>query len=280
MAPSKIELSQALFNVNRTGQVAGSPAQQSHAEHRISAPQNDSAAWVKESRSSAAFGRLQAIKSGINLIATNIRAADSAMEAIGTHIDRMKASLEGIVKSYPPFPPGSEERVELLKSFSTIRRLIDQLTVPPTDDGASRIMADPAQVPEAGMWEVVVDELGATVTIHSQEVHTGPTGLDIPPLAEDASDAEIWDALGRLDAAGAKLRDRRTGLARNAETIIGSGESGTEPVGFQRSYAGGFSPGGSDLAVESMSMELKRTIAEEPIRALTELQPQLLELIR
>ena len=90
---------------------------------------------------------------------------------------------------------------DILNSFNELRTLIDQLAMPPKDHGARKIMADPALVPEAGDWEILVNEYGFRKTIHGQEVHTGLTGLNIPSLPGTATNAEIEAAIVNLDTA-------------------------------------------------------------------------------
>jgi hypothetical protein len=49
---------------------------------------------------------------------------------------------EEIIKNYPPFLEGSKERVQMLKSFAALRREIDDLTIPPDDDGSANSRSD------------------------------------------------------------------------------------------------------------------------------------------
>jgi len=56
--------------------------------------------------------------------------------------------------------------------------------------------------------------------IRKQQVHTGPAGLNIPELPEDASDDEIIAALANLEAAQKRLLAKRKALAEDAEGIF------------------------------------------------------------
>jgi hypothetical protein len=60
------------------------------------------------------------------------------------YIDRLKAQLERIIKNFPPFPPGSEDRIQLLRNYASFRRLIDQLTIPPSEE--SRVGAEDSTI--------------------------------------------------------------------------------------------------------------------------------------
>ena len=39
-----------------------------------------------------------------------------------------------LLEDFPPFPPGSEGRIQLLRNFAAFRKLIDQLTIPPGEE--------------------------------------------------------------------------------------------------------------------------------------------------
>ncbi len=177
--------------------------------------------WVKIDRSGFPFSNRQASTSNLNSVARTIRRADETMQEIGRHIDDMKSRLQTHVKNYPPFPPGSEERVKMLKSFSAFRRLIDDLTVPPDDDSAARIMNS------APAWDggIVVEHKGFAKTIHSQPVGTGPDGIDIPRLSEAATDSDFQSMIGKLENAARTLESRRAGLQADANGIFNPPEA-------------------------------------------------------
>jgi hypothetical protein len=99
----------------------------------------------------------------MNSVAQSARIADHAMEDIGKTVGDMKNTVDRIMKNYPPFPPGSEERIRLLRSYAELRKQIDQLTVPP-DDGARQIMADPA-VSGEGDWTIIIGSDGIVRTV-------------------------------------------------------------------------------------------------------------------
>jgi hypothetical protein len=43
----------------------------------------------------------------------------------------LREKITTMQRTLPPFPPGSQERVRLLKSYVGLRKLIEQLTIPP-----------------------------------------------------------------------------------------------------------------------------------------------------
>jgi hypothetical protein len=77
---------------------------------------------------------LQKVNDSWNDIAQKKRIYDNNINEVEDYVDRMKAQLERILKNFPPFPPGSEERMQLLRNFAAFRRLIDQLTIPPPEE--------------------------------------------------------------------------------------------------------------------------------------------------
>jgi hypothetical protein len=87
---------------------------------------------------------LQKINESWNDIAQKKRIHDKLLNEVEDYVDRLKAQLERIIKNFPPFPPGSEERIQLLRSFAAFRRLIDQLTIPPSEE--SRVGAEDSTI--------------------------------------------------------------------------------------------------------------------------------------
>jgi hypothetical protein len=214
-------------------------------------------------------------------MATSIRLADGTMGKIKTLIDRMIEQFGSIVKNYPPFPPGSEERVKFLRAFAAIRRQIDQLSFSAKDEGASKITADPAVVPQAGHSKIVMDDNSPPVTIHSQQVHTGPAGLSIPDLPENATDKEIYAAIKNLSDARKTLDQRQSGLAADALGIQQFLESNPKINNVSGSHAEApKSPDTAEIAAENKGSESNSTLTNESIRSLTIDQSHLLELLK
>ena len=178
----------------------------------------------------------------------------------------MKARLITIIKQYQPFPPRSEERIRLLRAFNAFRKQIDQLTIPPREEFAKRLMADPAVVLEAGDWDVMLGDSGSFGTLHDQQVHTGSKGLNITEIPEDATDKEVQTSLKNLDASREIIRQRRRILAEGAMTIGKFAENrGLENL--------------SDVGAESKSVVLRDKLRAESISNLTEAQAQLMKLM-
>jgi hypothetical protein len=168
-------------------------------------------------RSNIAFGKIHAINSSRMSIAKSIRTVDQTMETIADHIDQMEAPLQTIVKNFPPFPRGSEERVKLLQSYTSFRKLIEQLSFPPEDKVAATIMGQSSDSMPAGDLNVAFLDDSFDRIVHSQQIQDGAEGLGLPELSADSSDEEVASALDELDTARQALAEKRAQLA--ADTL-------------------------------------------------------------
>jgi len=222
------------------------------------------------------FGALQAVNASLNEVAANINVADRAMASIAGLIGGMKEALQGIVKNFPPFPLGSPERAEFLRSFSALRKQIEQLTFPPQHDGASKILADPAVSGENGDWQVPVAN-GKPLTIRREEVHVGPRGLDIPDLLGSASDEEVAAALKKLDSAAATLAERQAGLAADAAGVMTAFPKSKYDRGAVDTEASTIRP---ERAAELKSLSVRQALSQQPLTGITNVQAQLIQLLR
>jgi hypothetical protein len=248
-----INMNQAQFAVNAP------VVRQKGATSSAAVPQApDPVPMQKHEVSRLVVGQRQSINSSLNGTAISIRTADRTMRTIGNHINSMRSQLDIIVKHYPPFLSTSPDRIKALRSFSAFRKEIDELTVPPLDNGAAKIMADPAVFPQAGSQTVDLGN-GGSGTIQGQQVHTGSTGLNIPALSDTATDAEIHAAIKSLDAAQITLGQRQTGMSMDWAVIVPSGK-----------YV--------DATAEKTSAELGRSIAQASWQAFPGIRPLLSQL--
>jgi len=131
----------------------------------------------------------------LNALALKVRGADRTIGMIEKHVEEMKSTLEGIVKNFPPFPEGSEERIRMLKTFKALREQIESLTLPPpSNQDDFKLMVDSAPVL--------------------------PGEVAIPELSESATDAEIYAAIDTLHVVKDRLEDMRSGMMSDAMNTI------------------------------------------------------------
>ena len=100
-------------------------------------------------RSQADFMECHRINEKVNLVAKGQRFYQRQLQQVNDSIERMKAQLENILKQFPPYPPGSEDRMHALRAYAGCRKLIDQLTIPPPDELLPQTMEELAAAAEA-----------------------------------------------------------------------------------------------------------------------------------
>lgn len=166
------------------------------------------------------FNKLEVSNTDARDIAQEIRNVNQSLETINAHVRQMRASLESIVKIYPPYPPGSSERVEALRQFSAIRKMIDQIAHPKHTNGLENILGDPARNPRSGDWTLKIGNRQADLVIQHQPSHTGSGGLDLPELGLDSSDRQITAAIEKTSMALPTLHSRHREFIADANRVI------------------------------------------------------------
>jgi len=284
-------LEQALIVLNRTNDSTDAVTRRISTGKKINAPEDDPVLWASAGKGRSISEYLGAVNNSIESVAISIRGADLAMETIGEHIDQLIAA----VKDFPPYPAEdtSEDREKFLQSFNGIRQIIDALTLPPRDDLGQYIMADPGSLAEpVDTWSVVIDEEGRVRTIQKQEVHTGPTGLDIPELSEGditttglpggpLDQANLNDIIANLERAQETLGERRSGLAMDAAGIARTKAFNDRIAAFYTTFAENVEQADTDeAAAQATSLELKRELALEALGSITSMHSELVKLLR
>ena len=135
------------------------------------------------------YQQFQQKNEGSNAAAGAIRNTDQSLATLGQKIDALKAPLETIVKNFPPFSPQDQARMKLLMHYSSLRKEIDELILPPPPEVVAAHKAQ--QLPE--------------------------------PLPVDATDSQIADHVAKLDATGAAVNGTRDGLAADTAALLHDG---------------------------------------------------------
>lgn len=118
----------------------------------------------------------------INSFAINLRKTNEGITAVNDIVQQMKASLDKIIKNYPPFPPESKSRMELLMSYSGLQKQIMSMMVPPPP-------------------HPVLDKVGKLWG----NLTNGQTIVQTPSLAADAPDSHVNAAAQQLDGISKQL---------------------------------------------------------------------------
>lgn len=113
----------------------------------------------------------------LNSAATNLRQTHDGLTAASAIVEQMKASLDKIIKNFPPYPIESKERMEQLMSYSSLQKQILSLMTPPP--------LQPVYEKVRHLWEGLASGIGGTI--------------QTPTLHQDAPDSHVNAASKELD---------------------------------------------------------------------------------
>lgn len=89
---------------------------------------------VQINTAKGSFPALSDSKEAAAQVAQSVRSADKALDKADALLADMKTQV-GLVKNYPPFPAGNEDRVKYLNSIDGLRQQLQSLVIPPVKDG-------------------------------------------------------------------------------------------------------------------------------------------------
>jgi hypothetical protein len=119
----------------------------------------------------------------LNSVATNLRQTHEGLTAASAIVTNMKASLEKVIKNYPPYPIEDRGRMEELMSYSSLRKEITQLMIPPPPP--------PIYEKVQHLWE---------------NLATGPNGtIQTPSVPQDVPGTHVTAALKQLDTISGQI---------------------------------------------------------------------------
>jgi len=222
MITSKIAANQAFTQINKLYKGDENARQPHSSDDAIKTPEGDAVDGIKADISSFSTNPLHKFNAEFSAVVKSIRIADQAMEDIAANVEQMESEVEMFLKQYPPYPPGSEDRIKYLSHFAMLRKQIDQLTIPP-DAGARRILAEGDNGTSNG-WNVEIGGRSIGQTMRRQPMHAGLGGLDLPEIALESSDDQVKAMHVALGEAKQKIQDRRAGLAQDTAQVIRSAE--------------------------------------------------------
>ncbi|HOI74232.1 MAG TPA: hypothetical protein PLO63_08805 [Syntrophales bacterium] len=185
----------------------GSAVDQATKEASVSSPSGET-----KSR-----GSTQAAAEGgqPHLLLRQAEAIDAIFQEASSKLDQMKDSLHGIFKTYPPYPPGSQERAEKLQRYDALRRQIEQLRPAVIREEAEKEEKSVSvSLPTTQkIWDLAFDEQGRIRTVSTDEASsTGNSGdaWQFPVLAENAPDQKIRDTADRIDQLSNAVQRKRS----------------------------------------------------------------------
>jgi len=218
MITSKIAANQTFAQVNHMNKINDSSRQHQGRSEAIKTSMGETIDGIKAEISSFSIHPSHQFNAEFNAVVKSIRVADKAMGEIETNIEQMESEVEMFLKQYPPFPPGSEDRVNYLSRFAMLRKQIDQLTFPP-DAGAQQIIGRSPNS-RSRDWEIEIGGKKIGRTIRRQPVHSGKEGLALPEITVQSTDAQVSDMQKALGSARQQVHQSRDMLAEDAIQVI------------------------------------------------------------
>ncbi len=222
MITSKVAANQAFLQTSRMAKSDDASRQNTTSEETIKTPGGDEIDGIKAEISTFSAHPHQQFNAEFNAVVKSIRIADQAMGEIETNVEQMESEVEMFMKQYPPFPPGSEDRIKYLSRFAMLRKQIDQLTFPP-DAGAQTIMG---QTPKGSKvaWDIEIGGAQTGQSIRTHPMHAGAGGLGLPEITPLANDDQIQGLKEALGSARQNIKKYRAELAEDAFKLIQSVE--------------------------------------------------------
>lgn len=127
--------------------------------------------------------RMGNISDFLNSVATNLRQTNEGLAAVNAIAEQMRASLDKIIKNFPPYPIESKERMEQLMSYSSLQKQILSLMIPPPPQ--------PVYEKVKHLWEGLTSGIGSAV--------------QTPTLPQDAPDSHVNAAAKQLDVVSGQI---------------------------------------------------------------------------
>ena len=128
-------------------------------------------------------------------LSQQVHSIDRTMSTLDRHLGDMRKSLEKIVKQYPPYPPESAERIENLRRFNALRKIIEQLTFPHKENDPDIITENRNQV-------------------------VGPDAISLPEIGPKAEDGQIAALLEKVKGAQYSHRQKHQRFIAEANEAI------------------------------------------------------------
>lgn len=119
-------------------------------------------------------------------VAQSVRQADRGLGQVGELLQGMRQEAETLLKIYPPYPPGSERRVEYLNSINGLRQQLEAMTFPTPEEGESFVFY-PRELDLPSLDPITADDgdvADFVTAIGSAQVRVFELGTELKALVE------------------------------------------------------------------------------------------------
>jgi hypothetical protein len=96
-------------------------------------------AIMRVTTSDTRFSELVGRKEELNQSARDVRAANQTLDQADEILQKIEQQVT-MVKNYPPFPPGNEDRMNYIQGLTSLRKQMEAMAIPPVDDGYQPVL--------------------------------------------------------------------------------------------------------------------------------------------
>lgn len=126
----------------------------------------------------------------LNQLAKGVRETNESVNKATEQVDAMKNSLQVVLKNFPPFPVDSEERNNRLMEYTSLRKELLSLMVPPPPPAPYEKVKH--------LWDSLFDQEGKILP------------ATVPPLENSSSDEQLKATIQDLDKTSMQLANLST----------------------------------------------------------------------
>lgn len=137
---------------------------------------------------------IEEMQNRLNQLAKGARESNEAVNKASETVGQMSTTLQGIVKNFPPFALDNKNREEILMGYSSLRKQIQALMVPPPPT--------PIYEKVKHMWQSLFTETG--------QIKSGT----VPALENRSSDKQVQDTAAGLAKTGEQLAAVSTAITQ------------------------------------------------------------------
>ncbi|MGE0156832.1 MAG: hypothetical protein AB7T17_07375 [Geobacter sp.] len=165
----------------RQAEVSSSASLQAYKQQAQQTSQVTDTVQIKSSSIAKNLDTVRAIEqmhSRLNELVKGVRQTNEQLNKAADQVAQMQGNLMTIVKNYPPYPIESNERRELLMSYMSLRKEIENLMIPPPPQ--------PVYERVKSMWEAMFSQNGQML----------PSA--VPALDAGSGDKQVQQAAAQL----------------------------------------------------------------------------------
>ena len=130
----------------------------------------------------------------LNQLAKGIRETNESINKATEQVDAMKSSLQVIIKNFPPFSIDSEERIDRLMEYTSLRKELLSLMIPPPPPAPYEKVKH--------LWDALFDQNGKILP------------AAVPSLEISSSDEQLKKVNQNLDTTSMQLTDLSTKITQ------------------------------------------------------------------